>query len=103
VRSAVRSAHPGGIVRRQCLEPLGLDVDDAATRLGIDPDELRGLTDERAPVTPAIAAAFQAAGWSTAKLWLALQRDFDEAKHEEPGAATVGACTAPGGPDHEQE
>jgi antitoxin HigA-1 len=31
----MHAPHPGGIVRRQCLEPLGLSVTEAAEGLGV--------------------------------------------------------------------
>ena len=31
--------HPGGIVRRQCLEPLGLTITEAAEALPRNPNE----------------------------------------------------------------
>ena len=35
--------HPGGIVRRQCLEPLGLSVTEAAKTLGVTRQALSDL------------------------------------------------------------
>ena len=39
--------HPGGIVRRQCLEPLGLTVTRAARELGVSRQALSKLVNER--------------------------------------------------------
>ena len=40
--------HPGGIVRRQCLEPLGLSVTRAAKGLGVTRQALSDLVNEKA-------------------------------------------------------
>ena len=39
--------HPGGIVRRQCLKPLGLSVTGAAKGLGVTRQALSRLVNER--------------------------------------------------------
>jgi addiction module HigA family antidote len=39
--------HPGGIVRRQCLEPLGLSVTEAARGLGVTRQALSELVNQR--------------------------------------------------------
>ena len=43
--------HPGGIVRRQCLEPLGLSVTRAAEGLGVTRQTLSELVNENAGVS----------------------------------------------------
>src|SRR5260370_41138534 len=47
--------HPGGIVRRQCLEPLGLSVTEAAKALGVTRQALSDVVNERAAVAVGIA------------------------------------------------
>lgn len=42
--------HPGGIVRRQCLEPLGLTVTRAAEGLGVTRQALSELLNGRTGV-----------------------------------------------------
>jgi addiction module HigA family antidote len=39
---------PGGIVRRQCLEPLGLSVTEAAAGLGVTRQTLSDLLNGKA-------------------------------------------------------
>ena len=39
--------HPGGVVKRQCLEPLGLTVTRAARGLGVTRQALSELVNER--------------------------------------------------------
>ena len=43
--------HPGGIVRRQCLEPLGLSVTKAAAGLGVTRQALSDLVNQRAAIS----------------------------------------------------
>jgi addiction module HigA family antidote len=69
--------HPGGIVRRQCLDPLGLSVDAAATKLGVPALELQAVLDGQLGITPVMADALENAGWGTASLWIGLQQDYD--------------------------
>ena len=47
--------HPGGIVKRQCLEPLGLSVTRAARGLGVTRQALSELVNERAGVSVEMA------------------------------------------------
>ena len=37
--------HPGGFVYRQCIEPLGLNITDAAAALGVTRTTLSGKAD----------------------------------------------------------
>ena len=47
--------HPGGIVRRQCLEPLGLTVTRAAEGLGVTRQALSELLNGRTGVSVEMA------------------------------------------------
>ena len=65
--------HRGGIVRRQCLEPLGLSVTAAASHLGISRQSLSELVNEHAGVSAEIAIRLTKAFDSTPETWLGLQ------------------------------
>ena len=69
--------HPGGIVRRQCLEPLGLSVTAAASHLGISRQSLSELVNERAGVSVEMAIRLTKAFGSTPETWLGLQTAYD--------------------------
>ena len=43
--------HPGGIVGRQCVEPLGLSTTGAAEHLGVTRQSLSELVNERSGVS----------------------------------------------------
>lgn len=69
--------HPGGIVRRQCLEPLGLSVTKAAQGLGVTRQALSDLVNEHAGVSVEMAIRLAKAFGSTPETWLGMQMAFD--------------------------
>ena len=62
--------HPGGIVRRQCLEPLGLKVTRAAERLGVTRQALSELLNGRTGVSVKMTIRLSKAFGSTPETWL---------------------------------
>jgi addiction module HigA family antidote len=72
--------HPGGIVRRQCLEPLGLSVTEAAQGLGVTRQALSELLNEKAGVSVEMAIRLSKAFGSSAETWLGLQTAYDLAQ-----------------------
>ena len=48
-------AHPGGFVKSEIVEALGLSVTDAARRLGVTRPALSALLNERASLSPEMA------------------------------------------------
>ena len=75
--------HPGGILRRECMKPLGMSVTSFAAHLGISRKTLSKIINERGSVTPNIALRLARAFPPSAKIWLSLQMDYDlwEAQH----------------------
>jgi antitoxin HigA-1 len=69
--------HPGGIVRRQCLEPLGLTITEAAEGLGVTRQTLSDLVNERAGVSVEMAIRLSKGFGSSPETWLALQMAYD--------------------------
>ncbi len=69
--------HPGGIVRRQCLEPLGLSVTRAARHLGVARQSLSELVNERSAISLEMAVRLSKAFGSTPETWLGLQMAHD--------------------------
>jgi addiction module HigA family antidote len=47
--------HPGGVVLRQCVEPLGLSITDAAAALGVTRNTLSELVNEKRGISPEMA------------------------------------------------
>ena len=69
--------HPGGIVKRQCLEPLGLSVTRAAEGLGVTRQALSDLVNEKAGVSIDMAIRLSKAFGSTPETWLGMQTAWD--------------------------
>ena len=75
--------HPGGIVRRQCLEPLGLSVSRASKGLGVTEQELSDLVNERTGISVEMAVRLSKAFGSSPETWLGMQMTFDLWQAEE--------------------
>ena len=69
--------HPGGIVKRQCLEPLGLTVTRATEGLGVTRRALSELVNERTGVSVEMAIGLSKAFGSTPETWLGMQTAYD--------------------------
>ena len=69
--------HPGGIVRRQCLQPLGLSVTRAAEGLGVTRQALSDLVNERKGISTEMAIRLSKAFGSTPETWLGMQMAYD--------------------------
>ena len=69
--------HPGGVLKRQCLEPLGLSVTRAARGLGVTRQALSELVNERAGVSVEMAVRLSKAFGSTPETWLGMQMAYD--------------------------
>lgn len=72
--------HPGGIVRRQCLEPLDLSVTEAAKGLGVTRQAFSDLVNERAGISVDMAVRLSKAFGSSAEMWIGLQNAYDLAQ-----------------------
>lgn len=75
-------AHPGEIVREECLKPLNLTVTDAAKALGVTRKALSDLLNGHSGVSPEMAIRLEKVFGSTADTWLRMQmqRDLWEAR-----------------------
>src|SRR5438132_7132226 len=69
--------HPGGLLKRHYLEPLGLGVSQVALALGVSRKTLSKILHERGAVTPDMALRLARAFNTTPELWLNLQRTYD--------------------------
>ena len=69
--------HPGGIVRRECLEPLGLSVTRAAEGLGVSRQALAELVNEKTPVSVEMAIRLSKAFGSSPETWLGMQTAYE--------------------------
>ena len=69
--------HPGGIVRRQCLDTLDLSVTEAAKGLGVTRQALSDLINGKAGISIDMAIRLLKAFGSNPETWLGLQMAYD--------------------------
>jgi len=69
--------HPGGIVKRQCLEPLGLSVTEAAEGLGVSRQILSDVVNEKSGISVDMAIRLSKAFGSSPETWLGMQMAHD--------------------------
>ena len=69
--------HPGGIVKRQCLEPLNLTVAEAAEGLGVSHQALSDLVSEKSGISVDMAIRLSKAFGSSPETWLGMQMAYD--------------------------
>jgi antitoxin HigA-1 len=72
--------HRGGTVLRQCIEPFGLTITDAAPALGVTRITLSGLVDERRGISPEMAVRLSKVFGGSAESWLTQQALYDLAQ-----------------------
>ena len=73
----VNPPHPGGIVKSECLEPLGLSVTKAARGLGVSRQALSELVNEKSGVSVEMAIRLSKAFGSSPETWLGMQTAYD--------------------------
>ena len=69
--------HPGEVLKKLCLEPLGLTVTDAAKALGVSRKTLSMVVNGRAGISPEMAIRLSIAFDTSAESWLNQQIQFD--------------------------
>ena len=76
--------HPGGILKRQYIEPLSLTISELANTLGISRKTLSKIVNEHGSITPDMALRLSKAFRTTPELWLNLQQNYDlwQASHK---------------------
>ena len=72
--------HPGLFVRRDCLDPLGLTVTEAAKKLGVSRKQLSDVVNGRAGISPQMAIRLDKAFGGGANTWCRLQAAYDLAQ-----------------------
>ncbi len=73
-------SHPGFSIRENCLEPLGLNVTEAAAVLGVARHTLSRVLHGHAAISLNMAIRLEKAGWSDAEFWLQRQISYDLAQ-----------------------
>ncbi|KAA5837756.1 addiction module antidote protein, HigA family [Pseudomonas sp. GW456-L14] len=69
--------HPGETLRVDVLPELGINVTELARHLGYARPHLSKVLNGHAPIRPELAVRLERAGIGKAKVWLAVQADYD--------------------------
>ena len=72
--------HPGGVVLRQCIEPLGVSITDAAAALGVTRTTLSELVNGKRGISPEMAVRLEKVFGGSAESWLVQQAQYDLAQ-----------------------
>ncbi len=72
--------HPGGLVLRQCIEPLGLTITDAACALGVTRTTLSELVNGKRGISPEMAVRLSQVFGGSAESWLTQQAHYELAQ-----------------------
>lgn len=81
--------HPGELLREDVLVPLGIEVTEAAQRLGLARTTLSRIINGKSGISPDLAIRLERAGVSTARFWMNLQYNYELSKAEERGQPQV--------------
>jgi addiction module HigA family antidote len=81
-------AHPGELVRFDCLEPLGLSVTEAAKALNVSRQTLNNLVNKKSSISPEMAVRLSKVFNGSPEFWMRLQLQYDLA-HIERNAAKI--------------
>ena len=71
--------HPGGVVLRQCIEPLGLTITQAAA-LGVTRTTLSELVNGKRGISPEMAVRLSQVFGGSAESWVIQQAQYDLAQ-----------------------
>ena len=83
-------AHPGGFVKTEIVEPLGLSVTKAAQALGITRAAMSAFLNERAALSPEMAIRIEKAFGVSMETLMRMQNSFDIAQaHKRESEITV--------------
>jgi addiction module HigA family antidote len=69
--------HPGAVVLRQCIEPLGLTITDAATALGVTRTTLSELVNGKRGISPEMSVGLSQVFGGSAESWLTQQAHYE--------------------------
>lgn len=69
--------HPGALIKRQYLEPLGMTITELASVLDVSRKTISEIVNEQAGVSPLMAIRLAKAFQTSPELWLNLQQKHD--------------------------
>jgi addiction module HigA family antidote len=70
-------AHPGEIVREDCLKPLNLSITEGARRLGVGRQALSNLVNAKSSISIEMAYRLSKGFGSTPETWIGMQLAYD--------------------------
>src|SRR5947207_15392143 len=85
--------HPGGVVLRQCIAPLGLTITNAAAALGVTRTTLSELVNEKRGISPEMAVRLSKVFGGSAESWLMQQAQYELAHRSHRTDKTKAART----------
>ena len=74
----IKPIHPGTILREELLIPWDISPQELAQALKVPKEQIKWVCEERADVTPDLAARLSIYFDSTVEFWLNLQRSYEE-------------------------
>ncbi len=72
--------HPGQVILKECIDPLGLTITDAAKGLGVARVTLSRLVNGKSGISPDMAIRLSKAFGGSAESWLRQQMNYDLAQ-----------------------
>ncbi len=72
--------HPGGVVLRQCIEPAGLSITQAAEALGVRRALVSDLVNGKRGISPEMAVRLSKVLGGSPQSWLVQQAQYDLAQ-----------------------
>ncbi len=91
-----KPAHPGGFIKHEIIEPLGLSVTRAAEALGVTRATLSTLLNEHAHLSPDMAVRIEKAFGVSMDTLMRMQNSYDIARARERSSQIVVAPFDPG-------
>lgn len=77
-RFIVKPIHPGTILREEILIPRDISPQELAQSLKVPKEQIKWICEERADITPDLAARLSLYFDTSIELWLNLQRSYEE-------------------------
>ncbi len=69
--------HPGGVLLRQWIKPLGISITQAAKHLGVSRKALSELVNQHTGISPEMAVRLSIALNTSSDLWMNMQSNYD--------------------------
>ena len=70
--------HPGGVIRRQWLDPQGISITSAAKNIGVSRKTLSKLVNEKSGINRKMAAKLSIAFNTSSEIWMNMQFNYDK-------------------------